>query len=71
MKYVSELTGMEFLRESVQQAPQATVQAPCAACTGQEIALRKLWSQVLERAHPTDFSWHCQTCGKEVHLAID
>jgi len=62
--------GLE-LKKPVQEVTARSIQTRCAACSKQELALRKLWVQVQERAHPTDFTWHCQLCGKENHIIID
>jgi len=53
------------------QTVPTTVQTPCSACMKEELALRKLWVQVKERAHPTDFTWHCLVCGRENHIIIE
>ncbi|HUK49458.1 MAG TPA: hypothetical protein VLV18_00360 [Terriglobales bacterium] len=58
-------------KNSAQQTASSSIQVACPACTDQEKALRKLWSQVQDRAHPTDFTWHCQVCGKETHIVVD
>lgn len=43
----------------------------CPVCSRQREALRKLWTQVTDRAHPTVFNWRCSMCGQERKLVID
>lgn len=50
---------------------RTTQEIPCPACSKQYEALKKLWSQVTNRPHPTEFRWHCSTCGEERKLIID
>ena len=62
---------MDSTQKSFLQGIPRIIPEACPRCRAQELALRRLWSQVQERAHPTNFSWHCQVCGKEVRMAID
>ena len=43
----------------------------CFECRKQGAALRDLWSQVENRAHPTHFAWHCSTCNQNRWLVVD
>lgn len=43
----------------------------CPGCSRQREALRKLWSPVTDRPHPTVFNWTCTMCGQERQLVID
>jgi len=43
----------------------------CPACSRQREALRKLWSPVTDRPHPTVFNWSCSMCRLERQLVID
>ena len=66
-----DYTGVSV--ERVLQTEQVSISAlgDCEECSKQRTALRKLWSQVRERAHPTHFAWHCHTCNQDTHLVID
>ena len=59
--------------KSVQKLDYPVIVPPrlCVICREQEHAIRKLWSQVQDRAHPTNFTWHCHVCGKDIRIAVD
>ena len=69
-RWISRMLEMESIRQSVRQTTQ-TSEVECPMCVEQEQAFRKLWSQVQDRAHPTDLSWRCETCGNENHISVD
>lgn len=69
-------TGKKHWDSSVTvEAPRVleemTVWADCYECTKQAAALRRLWSQVQNRAHPTHFAWHCPKCNQDRQLIVD
>ena len=54
----------------IQSETASTESKMCEKCFEQEAAVRKLWSLIQDRAHPTVFSWRCTNCNQERQLSI-
>jgi transcription elongation factor Elf1 len=75
---LSNLKGQITLTNEILQTDGKTTSSTkmtqefnCEACGRQSSALMNLWSQIANRPHPTDFNWHCDTCGRARHLVIE